>query len=128
MNKTIQSLIEAADQAIREERFDDLMEYYTDDAVLIVKPGTEARGKKEIKNAFIRIAAYFKNSIIPTQGKMITIEAGDTILVLSQTHLDAENKSTSEFDMERRATYVYRNINGRWLCAIDNSYGTSLLD
>ncbi len=46
MNKTIQSLIEAADQAIREERFDDLMEYYTDDAVLIVKPGTEARGKK----------------------------------------------------------------------------------
>jgi len=42
--------------------------------------------------------------------------------------LDASNKETSEYAMERKATYVYRKINGKWLCAIDNSYGTSLLD
>lgn len=30
--------------------------------------------------------------------------------------------------MERRATYVFRRIDQKWLCAIDNSYGTSLLD
>lgn len=23
---------------------------------------------------------------------------------------------------------VYRKINGKWLCAVDNSYGTTLLD
>lgn len=87
-----------------------------------------ANGKKEIKNAFIQIAKYFKNTIIPTQGKMITIEAGDTILVLSQTLLVAENQNESEYSMDRRATYIYRKIQGKWLCAIDNSYGTTLLD
>lgn len=128
MNEDIKSLIAAADKAIKEERFDDLMEFYTDDAVLVIKPGLEARGKKAIKEAFIKIAAYFNNSIVPTQGKMQMIEAGDTVLVLSQTLLDASKKEDSEYSMDRRATYVYRRVDGKWLCAIDNSYGTTLLD
>ena len=128
MNEKIKSLIAEADKAIKDERFDDLMNFYTEDAVLVVKPGLEVHGKQAIKNAFIKIAEYFRNSIIPTQGNMVMLEAGDTILVLSQTLLDADNKSESEYSMERRATYVYRNVEGKWLCAIDNSYGTSLLD
>ncbi|MBS6627769.1 MAG: SgcJ/EcaC family oxidoreductase [Clostridiales bacterium] len=128
MNHEIKNLIEQADLAIREERFDDLMEFYTDDAVLVVRPGLQVQGKDAIKKAFVKIAAYFHNSIVPTQGKMQMIEAGDTVLVLSQTLLDADNKDTSAYSMDRRATYVYRKIGGRWLCAIDNSYGTSLLD
>lgn len=127
MNTEIKMLIAAADKAIKEEKFDDLMDFYTDDAVLVVRPGLEAKGKEAIK-AFIKIAAYFKNSVVPTQGKMLMIEAGDTVLVLSQTLLDADNKETSEYSMDRRATYVYRKIDGKWLCAIDNSYGTTLLD
>lgn len=128
MNEEIKQLIAAADAAIKEERFDDLMEFYTDDAVLVVKPGLEVKGREAIKAAFIKIAAYFNNSIVPTQGKMQMIEAGDTVLVLSQTLLAADKKTDSEFSMERRATYVYRHIGGKCLCAIDNSYGTSLLD
>lgn len=128
MNKEIKLLIEAADKAIQEERFDDLMNFYTDDAVLVVKPGLEVQGKLAIKEAFIKIAAYFKNSVVPTQGKMLMIEAGDVVLVLSQTLLDADNKEISEYSMERRATYVYKKVNDKWLCCIDNSYGTALLD
>ena len=128
MNTEIKMLIAAADKAIKEEKFDDLMDFYTDDAVLVVRPGLEAKGKEAIKEAFIKIAAYFKNSVVPTQGKMLMIEAGDTVLVLSQTLLDADNKETSECSMDRRATYVYRKVDGKWLCAIDNSYGTTLLD
>lgn len=128
MNQKIIEMISAADLAIREERFDDLMSFYTEDAILVVKPGLEVQGKNDIKKAFIRIADYFKNSIIPTQGKMHMIQAGDTVLVLAQTFLDAANKNESEYSMERRATYIYRNIDGNWLCAIDNSYGTTLLD
>ncbi|MDE6150120.1 MAG: nuclear transport factor 2 family protein [Ruminococcus sp.] len=128
MNEEIKLLIEKADIAIREERFDDLMNFYTDDAVLVVRPGLEVKGKEAIKNAFIKIAAYFKNSIVPTQGKMLMIEAGDTVLVLSQTLLDADNKDTSEYSMDRKAIYVYRKVDEKWLCAIDNSYGTTLLD
>ena len=128
MNMEIKELINQADQAIKEERFDDLMSFYTDDAVLVVKPGLEANGKDAIKKAFIKIAAYFKNSVVPTQGNMVMLEAGDTVLVLSQTLLDADNKDTSDYSMDRRATYVYRKIDGKWLCAVDNSYGTALLD
>mgnify|MGYP001390811396 CR=1 FL=1 len=128
MNDLIKKSIEAADKAIKEERFDDLMDFYTEDAVLVVKPGLEVQGKAAIKKAFIKIAAYFKNSVKPTQGKMLMIEAGDTVLVMSQTLLEADNESDSEFSMDRKATYIYRNMDGKWLCAIDNSYGTSLLD
>ena len=128
MNETIVQQIAKADQAIKEVRFDDLMEFYTEDAVLVVRPGVEAHGKEAIKAAFVKIAAYFQNSIVPTQGKMVMLEGGDTVLVLSQTLLDADNKETSEYSMDRRATYVFRLVDGQWKCAIDNSYGTTLLD
>ena len=128
MNKTILDLINQADKAIKEERFDDLMEFYSDDAILVVKPGLEVQGKENIKKAFIKIAAYFQNSVVPTQGKMMMLETNDTVLVLSQTLLDSTNKDESQYSMDRRATYVYRLIDGKWLCVIDNSYGTTLLD
>ena len=124
----IRDLIRQADEAIREERFGDLMEFYTEDAVLVLRPGKEAHGKAEIKEAFIAIARYFNNSLVPAQGNMVMLEAGDTVLVLSQTFVEAEKKPDSEYPGERRATYVYRKVDGKWLCAIDNSYGTSLLD
>ena len=64
MNQEIKSLIDQADEAIRNEEFDKLMDFYTDDAVLVIMPGKLAHGKKEIKEAFIKIAAYFKNNFI----------------------------------------------------------------
>lgn len=128
MNKTILDLIHQADLAIKEERFDDLMGFYSDDAILVVKPGLEVQGKENIKKAFIKIAEYFQNSVVPTQGKMMMLETHDTVLVLSQTLLDSVNKDESDYSMDRRATYVYRLIDDKWLCVIDNSYGTTLLD
>lgn len=126
--EVIKELIKQADLAIKNEDFDHLMDFYSDDAILVVRPGKIARGKKEIKEAFIKIAKYFDNSIVPTQGKMEFLEAGDTVLIISQTLLDANNAQESEYSMERRATYVYRLIDGKWLCVIDNSYGTTILD
>ncbi|RPK12370.1 YybH family protein [Priestia endophytica] len=123
----LKEVIRECDTAIQNEDFDTLMNYYTDDAVLVVKQGMIAKGKEEIKKAFIAIAKYFNNSIVPSQGEMVILEAGDTALVLSQTFLDA-NKEDSKYPMERRATYVFRkSTEGRWLCAIDNSYGTDLI-
>ncbi|MGI5825634.1 MAG: hypothetical protein ACOX7J_08740 [Bacillota bacterium] len=59
---------------------------------------------------------------------MQIIFGGDTAPVLSQTFVDSTEKQDSEYPSERRATYVYRRVEGEWLCAVDNSYGTSLLD
>lgn len=127
MEHELKDLINKCDIAIKQEDFDTLIDYYTDDAILVIKPGMIARGKEEIKKAFIAIAKYFNNSVVPTQGEMIILEAGDIALVISQTLLTADKKD-SEYSMDRKATYVFkRNSNGEWHCAIDNSYGTDLI-
>ncbi|MEK4404382.1 nuclear transport factor 2 family protein [Sporosarcina sp. FSL K6-6792] len=128
MEHELKEFIEKCDKAIKQEDFDTLKNYYTDDAILVVKPEMIARGKEEIKQAFIEIAKYFNNSLVPAQGEMIILEAGDTALVISQTLLDAD-KNETEYSMDRRATYVFKkNSQGEWLCAIDNSYGTDLIN
>ena len=87
----VKQVIEA-NRAIAVEDFDALMDFYADDAVLVVKPGLHATGKEQIRRAFVRIAEYL-------------------------------SRSTT-----RQATYVFRKSGaGKWLCVIDNSYGTDLL-
>jgi uncharacterized protein (TIGR02246 family) len=125
----VRQVIEAADRAIAAEDFDALMDFYEDDAVLVVKPGLYARGKEEIRLAFVRIAEYFNHSIVVKQGDMVVIEAGDTALVIGETLLDFVEKNGSRTSITRRATYVFtrQSVAGKWRCKIDNSYGTDLL-
>jgi uncharacterized protein (TIGR02246 family) len=122
--QTLKRTIEAADRAISAEDFDALMEFYADDATLVVKPGLNATGKPAIRRAFVAIAEHFNHSIQVTQGQMQVIEGSDTALVIMETHLHTADAGA----ITRRATYVFRQIEGRWLCVVDNSYGTELLD
>ena len=116
--------IESADRAINREDFDTLMDIYADDAVLVVKPGLHAVGKAQIRRAMEDIAAHFNHSLDVRQAEMKILEASDTALVLARTVISAVNLSA----FERMATYVFkRHPNGKWLCAIDNSYGHELL-
>jgi ketosteroid isomerase-like protein len=55
--------IETADRAIVAEDFDALLEFYTDDAILVVEPGRNAVGKEAIRMAFEAIAVHFKNGL-----------------------------------------------------------------
>lgn len=121
----LRQLIEAADRAITAEDFDRVMDFYAEDATLVIKPGLNASGKAAIRKAFVAIAAHFKNALKVRQGRMEVIEGADTALVLMETLLDIEDEAEP---IVRRATYVFRKSEGRWLCAVDNSYGTSLLD
>lgn len=124
----VQKVIEAADRAIVAEDFDALMDFYADDAILVVKPGLYAIGKEQIRRAFVKIAEYFNHSIAVKQGEMLVLEGGDTALVISETLLDFVGKDGSSNPTARQATYVFRkSVAGEWLCVIDNSYGTDLL-
>lgn len=125
----LKKVISDADEAINRRDFDALMAFYADDATLVVKPGMLAKGKAQIRNAFLAISEYFNHSLVVKQGDMSIIEAGDTALVISRTLLSAHARTDSEFSMERAATYVFRrDAGGTWRCAVDNSYGTELLD
>lgn len=122
----IVKLIRAADRAITAEDFDELMEFYAEDATLVVKPGLNATGKDQIRMAFAAIAAHFDNRLKVRQGRMQVIEGGGTALVIMETILETGAEADA---VVRRATYVFaKSEAGRWLCTVDNSYGTSVLD
>ncbi|WP_342044073.1 YybH family protein [Bacillus sp. OTU530] len=124
----LKQIIKNADLAINQENFDDLMNFYSEDATLVVKPGMLAKGKAEIRRAFEAIANYFNHSLIVNQEKMEIIETGDTALVIAKAILSANQKKDSEFSMERTTKYVFKKeADGIWRCIIDNSYGAELL-
>jgi uncharacterized protein (TIGR02246 family) len=123
----LKTLIEDCDRAITAEDFASLMDAYAEDAVLVVRPGVEARGRARIHEAFQAIAEHYRHGLVVRQGRMKILEAGDTALVLMETLLDVPGETPTE--VVRRATYVFRREQGgKWRCVIDNSYGASLLD
>lgn len=120
----IQLVIAKADTAIFQEDFDTLIDIYSDDAVLVIKPGMNATGKDQIKKAYVAIAAHFNHTLHVEQAGMKILEAGDTALVVAKTVVSASNMPATE----RSATYVFKkSSSGNWLCQIDNSYGHELL-
>ncbi len=120
----VETLIGQADAAITREDFDTLMAIYAEDAVLVVKPGLEARGRAQIRRAFEAIADHFGHSLAVEQAGLTILEAGDTALVLARTVISA----TTLPPTVRNATYVFRRDPAAgWQCAIDNSYGHDLL-
>jgi uncharacterized protein (TIGR02246 family) len=119
-------LIKQADRAISAEDFDALMKFYADDAVLVVQPGQLAKGITQIRKAFEAIAKHFGNTLKVTQGQAQVIEGAGTALVIMETLLYVPD--TPE-PITRRATYVFKKDPNRgWLCSVDNSYGTDLLE
>ena len=125
----IKQIIEACDKAITAKDFDSLMQYYSEDAALVVKPGMIVKGKDNIRKAFIAISNFFQEQLIVEQGEIIVIEGADNALVIMETVLHSPDEKNESSKKIRRATYVFRQEpDGRWLCTIDNSYGTSLLD
>lgn len=119
----IELLIEKADLAINREDFNGLMDIYSDDAVLVIKPGMNATGKVQIRKAFEAIAAHFNHKLDVKQAGMKILESEDTALVLAKTIV-----STPDMPLIKRdATYVFKKSpGGHWLCVIDNSYGHEL--
>ncbi|MEI8574069.1 nuclear transport factor 2 family protein [Methylomonas sp. EFPC1] len=124
----LKQIIEAADKAITEEDFVTLMAFYADNATLVIKPGLIATGKEQIHKAFLAITEYFNHSLVVKQGAMHVIQSGNTALVIMETVLETADAAGVANCMSRRATYVFREDPvGKWLCVIDNSYGTDLL-
>jgi uncharacterized protein (TIGR02246 family) len=120
----VELLIEKADAAIIHEDFDTLMDIYSDDAVLVIKPGVNASGKVQIRKAMEAIAVHFNHTLKVRQAGMKILEASDTALVVAKTIVSASNMP----ETERNATYVFKkDTSGTWLCIIDNSYGHELL-
>ncbi len=127
VNPQLKAVIEACDRAISQEDYDTLMDYYAEDALLVVQPGRIVKGKENIRKAFLAIADYFQHRLVVTQGKMEILEGGDTALVIMETRLDVPTPQGNHPGYTPRHL-CFRWQEQRWLCTVDNSYGTDLLD
>lgn len=125
---SVTQAIEQADRLINARQFDPLMDFYTDDATLVLRPGLSVCGKSQIRRAFDTIDQYFHGCLQVRQAAMEVLEAGDTALVLARTLVAGETDDGPQVQA-RKATYVFRReADGQWRCAVDNSYGSDLLD
>lgn len=125
----VKHVIEAADRAIVAEDFDALMDFYADDALLVIRPDLHVRGKQQIRQAFARIAEYFNHSLLVKQENVVVLESGSTALALGEAHLEFINTEGLRSSLVRRSTYVFMQAEaGKWVCVIDNTYGTDLLN
>lgn len=116
--------IELADQAINQRDMAALMDFYAEDATLVIEPGRCAHGKQQIAKAFGAIFAYFNQSLSVTQRDFHVIEGGGVALVVCKLKLSAQGMEASRVSMERKPTYIFkRSKDGKWRCLIDNSYG-----
>ncbi|POA99439.1 DUF4440 domain-containing protein [Chromobacterium sinusclupearum] len=121
----VAQLIAAADVAINAQDFDRLMDFYADDAVLVIRPGLNACGKEQIRQAFIAIAAHFNHSLQVSQDAVHILHSCASALALAKTRLKADELD----EITRDATYVFaQDTDGAWRCTIDNSYGHQLLE
>lgn len=119
--------IELADQAINRRDVAALMDFYAEDATLVIEPGRNAHGKEQIAKAFGAIFAYFNQSLSVTQRDFHVIEGGGVALVVCKLTLSAQGMEASRVSMERKPTYVFRkSSDGKWRCLVDNSYGVDL--
>lgn len=106
----VEKLIAQADAAINREDFDSLMEFYAEDAVLVVQPGRNAVGKERIRQAFEAIAQYFGHGLEVRQAGLEVLATGDTALALAKTlvrapgHPPPSAKPPMSLKRTRRAT------------------------
>lgn len=121
------SAIELADRAINQRDIVALMDFYEEDATLVIEPGRCAHGKEQIAKAFGAIFEYFNQSLSVTQNDFHVVEGGGVALVVCKLKLSAQGLEASKVSMERKPTYIFRKSkDGKWRCLIDNSYGIDL--
>ena len=117
--------IQRADALINSRDFAALADFYTEDALLVLRPGLQVNGRIAIIGAFERIAAHFGDDLQVRQSCFQVLATGDTALVLARLALGSADQPVAQ----RQATYVFRReADDQWRCAVDNSYGTGLLD
>jgi len=123
---SLEETVEKLDEAFNRGDIEAVLEFYEDDAAVVVEPGRIVRGKDAIRAAFEFV---FTLNGTAKQLRMNVIESGDLALFLSKWTFSGTLPDGTPFTRESTATCVFRkNAAGNWRCVIDNSYGTAVLD
>jgi uncharacterized protein (TIGR02246 family) len=118
---TVKNLIGAINQGDIEAA----LSFYEPEAVIIAQPGNIARGRDAVRAAlqgFISLKPSLKG------GAHQVIEAGGVALYSSKWTLVGTSPEGKQVEMSGTSSDVLRQQkDGRWLVAVDNPWGTSIV-
>ena len=93
--------IREADRLIVAEAFEPLMDHYTEDAVLIVKPGVEVRGRRAIREAMEKMCDAEDLSLLIAPKRYCTDNAA---MVASLAYYKYKEGQFADLTLEPKAT------------------------
>lgn len=123
---TVEEAVEELDAAFNRRDLDAVLDFYEDDAVLMVEPGRNITGKEYMRGFF---ELFFASESTAKQEIVRVIPNGDLALFLSRWTLTTAVPDGADELHQYVATSVFRKgADGRWRLAIDNSFGPMILD
>ena len=115
-------VIEMLDRAFNDGDLDAIMNFYDEAAVVVPRPGVEARGKAAIREMY---AEMLQPGVMARQLRYRVLEADGIALFLSQWSLSQPGKSDAIFTS---TTVLRRQSDGGWKPLIDNAQGPAILE
>ena len=123
---SIAEMVEKMDEAFNRGDIEAVLDFYEDEATVVLEPGRIVQGKERLREAFQFILGL---QGVARQIKTNVIEASDIALFTSRWIFTGKTPDGAPFSREAVATTVFRKqADQTWRCAIDNPYGPAVLD
>ena len=113
-------------KALNSGNLDAAVSLYEATGVLVAQPGKIARGTTALRDALSAFIAL-KPTLVARREQII--EAGDIALYTSDWVLKGKDPTGKPLEMRGQSSDVLRRrSDGSWLIAVDNPWGTTILD
>jgi uncharacterized protein (TIGR02246 family) len=121
--------IRAVDAAFSRGDIEGVLDFYEDEATMVVRPGLLATGKTALRTAYEAIFASFAQPPSVIQERSEVLRSGDLALFVSRWRLTGRGARGEAINQVAHATSVLRRqSDGRWRAVIDNGLGIEILD
>jgi uncharacterized protein (TIGR02246 family) len=118
--------VKLADEAFNRGDIDGMMALYEDDAVMLFEPGRVLRGREALANALRELS---HSQFTARHHRQHVIEAGDLALWTSEWTVSGQAADGSPISLSGRNSVVFRRRrDGGWLVAVENPWGSAILD
>ena len=113
-------------EAVNEGSLEKAAAAYEPSASFMAQPGQVVQGAKALREA---LAGFLALKPTLTTESCKVVESGDIALYLSRWNLTGKDPQGKEVKLGGTSTDILRRQNdGRWLIALDNPWGTALLN
>jgi uncharacterized protein (TIGR02246 family) len=115
------------DEAFNAGDLEAVLNFYEEDAAIVLEPGRIVTGKPELRRAYLWILSNIKGTA--RQEKTHVIETGDIALFTSRWNYTGTTSDGNTLFRESYASVVLRRqADGEWRIVVDNSWGPAVLE